>query len=346
LLTTTEILNVSNLKAYYVQSSSKGKGRSIYIKAVDGVNLVVKRGEILGIIGESGCGKSTLARAILADFTLPFQYVDGSIILYTKDGKKLELHKLSRDILKKHVWGVEIALVPQFSMNALMPTLKIKKILMDIINAHYEEINEEEIIERFSKILQSIGLSPSIIDRYPFELSGGMRQRVVLALIAILRPRIVIADEPTSALDVSTQKLVLKTMIDLKKQGYIESVIFITHEIGAARQIADRFAVMYAGKIVEESPTEEFIQNPYHPYSSLLIKSIPDIAQVLLQGKLAKAKDIITISGAPPSLANPPSGCRFHPRCPYAMDICRREEPPMIQIEKNRYVACWLYSKK
>ncbi|MEM1644881.1 MAG: ABC transporter ATP-binding protein [Ignisphaera sp.] len=339
----SKILDIQDLASYYVQVI---EGRKTYVKAVDGVSIEVKQGEVLGIIGESGCGKSTLARAILADFSPPFQYIRGSIKYNTKDGKTLELHKLSRDILKKYVWGVEISLVPQFAMNALMPTLKIRKLVMDIMRAHFKEVNEYEVIENVNKVFQSIGLPPDVIDRYPFELSGGMRQRVVLGIVATLRPRIMIADEPTSALDVTTQKMVLKTMLDLKKRGYVDSIVFITHEIGAARQIATRFAVMYAGKIVEESPTEEFIEKPYHPYSSLLLRAIPDVAQIMMQEKIVKVRDVLYIGGAPPSLINPPLGCRFHPRCPYAMDICRREEPPMTQIEKNRFAACWLYAKK
>jgi len=216
----SEILTITDLRAYYSQYI---QDKRVYVRAVDGVNLSLRQGEVLGIIGESGCGKSTLARAILADFTPPFQYVGGNIVLNTKEGKVLELHKLSRDMLKKYVWGVEISLVPQFAMNALMPTLKIRRIIMDVMRAHFENVDENTVIERAIQIFKSIGLPESVIDRYPFELSGGMRQRAVLGVVALLRPRIMIADEPTSALDVTTQKMVLKTMLDLKKQGYVDS---------------------------------------------------------------------------------------------------------------------------
>lgn len=339
----SKVLRIENLKAYYIQMLA---GKRVHVRAVDDVNLTVRSNEVVGIIGESGCGKSTLARAILADFSPPLQYISGGVFLRTKNGKELELHRFSRDMLRRYVWGVEIALVPQFAMNALTPTLRIRRIIMDIMKSHFDNVEEKEVVERASKIFQSIGLPGDVVDRYPFELSGGMRQRVVLGLVAMLGPSIMIADEPTSALDVSTQKIVLKTMLDLKKQGYVGSIIFITHEIGAARQIATRFNVMYAGKIVEEAPTEEFIEKPYHPYSSLLIKSIPDVAEVLYYRGSKMKKEFTSVAGAPPNLAEPPTGCRFHPRCPYAMDVCRREEPPMIHIESNRFVACWLYVKK
>ncbi|MEM4040714.1 MAG: ABC transporter ATP-binding protein, partial [Ignisphaera sp.] len=182
------------------------------------------------------------------------------------------------------------------------------------------------------------------LNMYPFELSGGMRQRILIALATLLNPSLLIADEPTSALDVSTQKIVLSTMHSIFIKGLVKSILFISHDIATVRQIADRIVVMYAGKIVEDGPTEEIIHNPLHPYSKALMFSIltPEI-QIVERVKKALT---LALAGEPPSLINPPPGCRFHPRCPFAMDICRREEPKLEKLEQNRYAACWLYLKR
>jgi peptide/nickel transport system ATP-binding protein len=178
---------------------------------------------------------------------------------------------------------------------------------------------------------------------YPFELSGGMRQRVLIAIATLLNPSLLIADEPTSALDVSTQRMVLETLYDIYRKGLVKSIIFISHDIATVRQIADMIIVMYAGKIVEKGATENIINEPLHPYSKGLMFSILT-PEPQIKERVKRREDIL-LKGEPPSLINPPPGCRFHPRCPYAMDICRREEPKTIEVEKNRFVSCWLYLK-
>jgi len=329
-----EILRLSGVKAYYYQNVGKGLKE---IKAVDGVDLTIYSGEVLGIVGESGSGKSTLANVMMMNVSTPLRFIEGEVVLRGKDGAKIHLEKMSRDDLRKKIWGTEMTLVPQAAMNALMPTLRLRRIARDILRSHFDDIGDDMVVELAVKALTSLGLPADVIDRYPFELSGGMRQRAVLAMATILRPRILIADEPTSALDVSTQKVVVKTMIDMKSKGIIEALAFISHDIATVRQIADRMIVMYAGKIVELGRVEDIIKNPLHPYTKGLIES------VLTPEPEVRRRGLRFIPGFPPDLSNPPPGCRFHPRCPFAMEVCRRDEPRMIEAENGHYVACWLY---
>jgi peptide/nickel transport system ATP-binding protein len=329
-----EILRLSGVKAYYYQNVGKGHKE---IKAVDGVDLAIYSGEVLGIVGESGSGKSTLANVLMMNVSPPLRFIEGEVVLRGRDGAKIHLEKMSRDVLRKKIWGTEMALVPQASMNALMPTLRLRRIARDILRSHFDDIDDDTVVELAVKALTSLGLPADVVDRYPFELSGGMRQRAVLAMATILRPRILIADEPTSALDVSTQKVVVKTMIDMKSKGIIEALAFISHDIATVRQIADRMIVMYAGKIVEIGRVEDIIKNPLHPYTKGLIES------VLTPEPEVRRRGLRFIPGFPPDLSNPPPGCRFHPRCPFAMEICRRDEPRMIEAENGHHVACWLY---
>jgi len=330
------VLELRDAAAYYRQLV----GRSTrIIRAVDGVSLKVLENEVLGVVGESGCGKSTMANVMIMNIRPPLEFVRGSVILYSDEGP-LHLERMSREELRRRVWGAETALVPQAAMNALMPTLRIKNIVLDVLRAHYGDVDEDEAVERAMKRFEELGLPPEAVYRYPFELSGGMRQRAVLAVATLLNPKLLIADEPTSALDVVTQKVVLKTMQELRRRGIIKSIVFITHDIATVRQIATRIAVMYAGKIVEIGPVEDVIREPLHPYTRGLIESV-----VSPEPEVRK-RGIKFIPGQPPDLANPPPGCRFHPRCPYATDRCRREEPPLVEVKPGRFVACWLYTKR
>jgi len=309
------------------------------IKAVDGVSLRIFERDVVGVVGESGSGKSTLANVMMMNIRPPLMFVGGSVRLNV--GKEvLELQKLDRDVLREKVWGREIAIVPQSALNALMPTLKIRKLILDVVKSHNPDVVEDEVIGLALKRFREIGLPEIAINMYPFELSGGMRQRAVIAIATLLNPRLLIADEPTSALDVVTQKMVLKTFLDVYNRNIIKSIVFITHDIATVRQIATRIVIMYAGKIVEDGSVEEVVAKPLHPYTDGLLGS------VLTPEEEIRKRGLKYIPGQPPDLANPPPGCRFHPRCPFAMDICRREEPPFIEVEKTRFVACWLYSKR
>ena len=326
------ILDIKNLKAYYFTKAG-------IVKAVDGVNISIDRKIIIGIVGESGCGKSTLAKALSFNVEPPLKIVEGDIVI---DGIKINDKNVNE--IRRKILGIKVALIPQSAMNALVPTVKIRSFIKDVLKEKTGyatlEIFEELAVKRFKEL----NLPIEALDMYPFELSGGMRQRVLIAIATLLNPSLLIADEPTSALDVSTQKIVLETFYDIYRRGLVKSMIFISHDIATVRQIADEIIVMYTGKFVEKGSTEEMINEPLHPYSKGLIFSILT-PELIVRERVRKAKEVL-LKGEPPSLINPPPGCRFHPRCPFAMDICRKEEPPMIEVERNRFVSCWLYAKR
>jgi peptide/nickel transport system ATP-binding protein len=324
------ILNLENVKAYYMIANK-------FVKAVDGVSLEI-RDEILGIVGESGSGKSTLTNVMLMSIKRPLTFVDGNVKLFS-NGDVIELSSMSREELQKKIWGREISIIPQSAMNALMPTKRIKSYILDVMRSHFDKIEDEEIIKKAIDRFEEIGISGEYINRYPFELSGGMKQRAVIAVATLLNPRVLIADEPTSALDVATQKMVLATIKELKDKGIVKSIVFITHDIATVRQIAERIVVMYAGKIVEEGNMDEVILDPLHPYTKGLLYSV-----VTPEPEVRK-RGIINIPGTPPDLTDPPPCCRFYPRCPSRMEICDKEEPKLININQRK-VACFLYEKR
>ena len=317
-----EILGIKDLRVSYL--TRRGE-----VKAVDGVSLGLYKGEILGIAGESGCGKSTLAAAILRLVKPPGIIKEGKVLYRGKD-----LLKLGEEEFRLYRM-TKIAYVPQGSMNSLNPVMRIRDQFMDMLKDHGLKIKKEELEERLREILSSMGLKTSILDRYPHELSGGMKQRTLIALSLIMNPEILIADEPTTALDVVSQRGVMNILRDLKDQRGT-SIILITHDMAVQAELSDRMAIMYAGKIVEVGPTEEIYNEPLHPYTRLLIESIPS---------LGDEKPRKSIEGIPPDLVNPPKGCRFHPRCPfYIPGKCDTQEPMLIQASSGRSVACLLYS--
>ncbi len=321
---------MENVKAYY-------KLEEVTVKAVDDVSLEIFEDEVIGIVGESGSGKTTLSNVISMNIMKPLTLVEGKVFLKI-NGEFEEISSMSREEVKKKFWGKEITIVPQAAMNALMPTIKMSKYIEHLAQSH--GIDKNELLSKAEKRFEEVGLDPLWLKRYPFELSGGMKQRAVIAIATILNPVLLIVDEPTSALDVVNQKIFLKVLMQMKKMGIVKSIVFITHDIATVRQIADRMVVMYAGKIAEISPIEEIVQKPLHPYTQGLLNS------VLTPEPEIRKRGITTIPGAPPNLVNPPSGCRFHPRCSYAMDICKEKVPPLKEIEKNRKVACFLYMEE
>jgi len=313
------LLDVKKLKIYYYTLSG-------IVKAVDNVTFSLEKGEVLGLAGESGCGKSTLGYGLMGLIPPPGRVAGGSIVL---DGK--ELTKLSSEELRKVRWN-EISMIFQGAMNALNPVYTVGFQLAEPLIIH-KGFTKREALERAAELLEAVGLHRNMVRRYPHELSGGQKQRVVIAMSLILNPKLVIADEPTTALDVVVQAQIMNLFKKIKNE-YRLSMIFITHDLSLIAEIADRVAIMYAGKIVEIGSSEQVFNNPYHPYTRGLLRSIPRI----------RHKEKITwIPGVPPDLRAPPPGCRFHPRCPYAMDVCRREEPEMKTVEPGHYVACWLY---
>ncbi|MEM1929105.1 MAG: ABC transporter ATP-binding protein [Thermofilaceae archaeon] len=318
------LLQAEDVKAYYVT-------RAGTVRAVDGVNLEVDSDTVLGVAGESGCGKSTLINVLMMNVRPPLRFLGGKVVL-----NGLTISEMERERLKRDVWGKLVALVPQAALNALMPTMRVRDFVIDVVREH-QELPEKEIVDMARKRFEELGLPPSALDLYPHELSGGMRQRAVIAVATLLNPKLLLADEVTSALDVSTQRQVLELLMNLRRRRFISSIVFVTHDIAVLRQIADEIAIMYAGKIVEKAPTEDIILDPLHPYTAALVNS------VLTPEPEVRRKGLSYLPGEPPSLINPPPGCRFHPRCPKAMSICSKEEPKLVKASGGRMVACHLY---
>lgn len=314
----SEILKVKNIKIYYYTSTGT-------VKAVDSVTFNLIKGETLGIAGESGCGKSTLGYGLINLVPTPGKIVDGQILL---DGT--DITKLHEDELRKKIRWRRISMIFQGAMNALTPVYTVGKQLVEPLITH-TDLSYKEAIEKAIEILPLVGLSPEIIKRYPHELSGGMKQRVMIAMALILNPDIVIADEPTTALDVVVQAQILNLLKKLRVELGI-TLILISHDLSIMAEVVDKLMIMYAGKTVEMGPSDRLFKSPSHPYTQGLIASIPKLGE----------KKLNYIPGLPPDLRSPPPGCRFAPRCPYVMDVCK-ESPPTFKIHKDHYVACWLY---
>jgi peptide/nickel transport system ATP-binding protein len=282
------------------------------IYAVDHVSLTLEEGKSLGIAGESGCGKSTLALSLMGYYFAPLHYISGEIII---DGRNIT--GMDPDEVRKSILGREIAYIPQSAMNALNPTRKIINFIEDVLQAHEFYLNKKEIYERARTLFETLGLPASVLEKYPVELSGGMKQRTVIAVSVILLPKVLIADEPSSALDVTSQKMVIKMLKQLLETGLISSMIFITHELPLLYNVTDEIMVMYAGQIVEKAPAKEAVFDPLHPYAKGLMGSI-----IVPESGLREMK-LVAIPGVPPNLKNPPSGCRFAERCSYARAECK-----------------------
>ncbi|WP_082025824.1 ABC transporter ATP-binding protein [Thermotoga profunda] len=316
-----DILSVKNLKLYY---------RTLYglAKAVDDVSFTVKDNEILGIAGESGCGKTTLGLGLVLRKP-PLIWSGGEALI-----ENINLMRLDEKSMRKLRYE-KISIIPQYAMDALNPTKRIEQIIEDLLKEHGQRLDQkwEMLLEKLSLV----NLSKKVLKMYPIELSGGMRQRLVMVISTLLNPKVLIADEITSALDVSTQKAVVQTLYEMKEKRFMASLIFITHDLSLLYQIADRIMIMYAGKIAEISNTEEIINNPLHPYTKALIASLPKIGIRYGEAKLKG------IHGYPPNLLNVGNACRFKERCPMAFSKCE-EDPPVFKIDEKE-VACWLYEE-
>jgi peptide/nickel transport system ATP-binding protein len=316
------LLEVQNLKLYY--KTVRG-----LIRAVDGVNFSVEKGETLGLVGESGCGKSSVAISIMRLLPRNVEVYEGRI---TFDG--IDLMKLSEEDFRRKVRWKRISMVFQGAMNSLNPVLKVGFQVAEPLIVH-QNVDKEKAMKKARELFKLVGLPPDFVERYPHELSGGMRQRVVIAMALALNPEMVILDEPTSALDVSIQAQIMNLLKELKKELGL-SMIFITHDIALASDICDKIGVMYAGQIVELSSIERVLLSPKHPYTQRLIASVPSLREDRVPE---------FIPGAPPDLVDPPPGCRFHPRCPQSNRAkCVKDEPPMIEVEGGHFVRCWLYN--
>jgi len=320
------ILTVDNLKLYYY--TSKG-----VVKAVDDISFSLNKGETLGLVGESGCGKTTTGFALLKMPTPPGKIAGGKIVI---DG--IDITPLRENEMRRNIRWEKISMVFQGAMNTLTPVYTIGKQMMETLQEH-REMERDEARKRIEKYLNLVGLSGDIVKRYPHELSGGMKQRIAIATALFLEPKVIICDEPTTALDVIVQAQIINLLKDLKEKLDL-SFIFITHDLATEAEVSDRIAVMYAGKIVEIGTNRQIYgeQGPCHPYTRNLLAATPRLH--------AKVNELSFIPGAPPDLLEPPSGCRFHPRCPLAMDKCKEEEPPLIEIEDEHMVACWRCEKR
>jgi peptide/nickel transport system ATP-binding protein len=295
------------------------------VKAVDGVGLALADGEIMGLAGESGCGKSTLGKALIKLDTR-MRWVGGRVTL---DGE--ELRVWDDDAMNPHRLA-DVSLVPQYAMSALNPTRKLGRMIRELL--HARDIDFDALRPELERRLELVGLEPGVLDLYPIELSGGMKQRVVLVISTLLNPSLLIADEITSALDVSTQKAVAEMLVGFRDRGFVKSAIVITHDLSILAQVADSIVVMYAGKLAEKASTREIVDEPRHPYTRMLIGSLPEVGVRFAEHRLAG------IEGRPPSLIDPPTGCRFRDRCPLATARCA-VEPPYRACGDGHLVACW-----
>jgi peptide/nickel transport system ATP-binding protein len=321
------ILTARQLKTFYILDVH---GTKKTVKAVNEVELEIRENEIYGIAGESGCGKSTLLKALAAVVEPPLRQLGGKVI-YHLDGKEVDVSSLGAEKMRKLRWDF-VSYVPQGSMNVLNPVVKLKDTYHDFISSHVSSKSQEEAFKMARTHIADLGLPPEIMSAYPHQLSGGMRQRVTIALAALLKPKIIIADEPTTALDVVVQRGVMQLLKDIQKKLQ-NTIILVTHDMGVHANVADRIGIMYAGKIVEEASTEKIFREPLHPYTQFLINSLP---------KFGDKTPRESVPGSPPSLADLPSGCPFHPRCPQVLDICKEQMPNYIAVTPNHKVACWL----
>ena len=316
-------LKIENLTVYY--QTLKGK-----VQALEDVSFSISDGEIMGLAGESGCGKTTLGTSLI-NLNGRMRYIKGKVDL---DGQELPIWDNQRmnPLRFKH-----ISLIPQYAMSAMNPTRKIGKMTRELIESKGE--NFSKIKPELLRRLDLVELPRDVLKMYPIELSGGMKQRMVMVLSTLLDPSLLIADEITSALDVSTQKAVVEMLAEFRDRKYVKSMIVITHDISVLYQVADSIMVMYAGQLSEKASTETMIKKPRHPYTKLLISSLPKIG-IKYTEKVLKG-----IPGKPPLLLNPPEGCRFRDRCPVAFDKCV-QVPPFLEVEKDHYVACWKEAQK
>jgi len=298
------------------------------VKAVDDVSLDIRRGEILGLVGESGCGKSTLGKALMRLHSGPARITTGELWFDGRDLMKLSQHELP------DIRGAEIGMVFQDPMTSLNPVQRILEHLTETIQTHEPEVSEAEACKRAEELIERLGIRRERITEYPHQMSGGMRQRIMISLALALKAKLVIADEPTTSLDVIVEAKFLDLLKELQKEFGL-TILLITHNIGVVAEISDRIAVMYAAKLVEVGDVKAVFAHPKHPYTQGLLRSVPNI-------KLDGA-ELYKMAGAPPDLSHPPAGCRFHPRCPFVMDICKVEEPPLVTIEGDQLAACWLY---
>lgn len=311
-------LKVENLRVHY--QTLRGD-----VKALDGVTFRVAGGEIMGLAGESGCGKTTLGHSLIR-LIPPMKFIEGNVKLNDEELPIWDMEKMNKFRFKK------ISIIPQYAMNAMNPTRKIGRMTEELLRSRNEDY--KAILPELKRRLDLVKLPLDVLNMYPIELSGGMKQRMVMVISTLLNPDLLIADEITSALDVASQKAVAEMLVEFRDQSCCKSAIVITHDISILYQIADSILIMYAGQMAEKATTETIIHSPRHPYTKLLISSLPEI------GAKYTEKRLTGIPGKPPLLLDPPKGCRFRDRCPIAFEKCE-EVPPFVEVETGHFVACW-----
>jgi peptide/nickel transport system ATP-binding protein len=311
-------LRVQDLTVYY--QTLRGD-----VHALEGATFSVADKEIMGLAGESGCGKTTLGQSLIF-LNAPMKLVIGRVTLDNEELPVGDTKKMDDFRFKK------VSIVPQYAMNAMNPTRKIGKMVADLLGSRGADYTT--LLPELKRRLDLVRLPYDVLNMYPIELSGGMKQRMVMVLSTLLNPSLLIADEITSALDVSSQKAVSEMLVEFRDRGYCNSVIVITHDISILYQIADTILIMYAGQLVEKASSDVVIHAPQHPYTKMLISTLPEV------GVRYADKHLKGIAGGPPLLLNPPVGCRFRERCPLAFEKCF-EKPPFVETEKNHFVACW-----
>ena len=315
---TDTVLKVSDLTLRY--SLRRGE-----VRAVQDVTFELARGQSLGLVGESGCGKTSLANCLMRLLPDNARIVEGGVLL---DGR--DLLSLSEEEVRQVRWS-RISMIFQAAMNSLDPVYRVGEQVIEAIDAHGVEATDADARDRVARLFRLVGLDPQLMERYPHELSGGMRQRAVIAMALSCDPDVIIADEPTTALDVIVQDRILRELREIQEQLHM-SIIYITHDMAVVAEVTDRIGVMYAGRLVELGDTAAVFRSPMHPYTAALMSSFPSVT--------GEKRPLGSLPGEPPNLVNPPAGCAFHPRCAYATDVCREQAPPRMERE-GRWAECW-----
>ncbi len=316
---TDNVLNVQDLTMHYTTRSGE-------VSAVNDVTFSLEKGQSMGLVGESGCGKTSIAISLLRLLPDNAEFKSGHIYLNDTD-----IVPLKEEEMRKLRWS-KISMVFQAAMNALNPVYKVGDQIIEAMEEHNEVQTNQQAREKVAELFELVGLQPKLMDQFPHEYSGGMRQRAVIAMALSCAPDIIIADEPTTALDVIVQDSLLREMIELQEKLNM-SMIYISHDIAVIAEVTERIGVMYAGRLAEFASAVEIFKHPLHPYTYGLMSAFPSI--------VGPKRELTTLPGEPPDLISPPSGCRFHPRCPYATEICSEEVPEFKDMDDKHFVACW-----
>lgn len=322
------LLTVRDLRAYY---RTEVYGISRTVRAVDGVSLDLLPNEIYGLAGESSCGKTTLIKVLSGTIKPPLRVESGDVY-YQFSEYGVDMLRVDQEELRLNVRWKEVSYVMQGSMSVLNPVRRTIRTFEDVIDTHEGITDRKDFLARVRGHVQALGLPIDVLNAYPHQLSGGMKQRVAIALATLFHPSLIVADEPTTALDVVVQRGVLQLLKDIQAESG-NTVLLVTHDMAVHANVTDRVGIMYAGRLVEEGPTEVIFEDPRHPYTQHLIRSLPMIGDRSTK---------VSLGGSPPNLADPPSGCRFHPRCPCSIDVCRSEVPQIISLGPQHRVACHL----